>query len=83
MEVKIIELWVVFDSLSNEPEPFKTKEEAVSFALEILQDYQERWQFEQEEYEDSCAMIKNGDDNSEYWGSYLGECEVKIFKKFI
>lgn len=78
-----MELWIVLDSLSNEPELFKTRDEAVSFALEILQGYQERWQFEQEEYKDSCAMIENGDDNSEYWGSYLGECEVDIFKKFI
>lgn len=76
-------LWIVLDSLSNEPEVFPDRDAAVSFALEILQAYQEHWQFEQEEYEESCTDIKNGNDNSEYWGTYLGECEVNIFKKFI
>ena len=76
-------LWIVLDSLSNEPEVFKTRDEAISFALEILQGYQERWDFEEEDYEASCTEIKQGKDNMEYWGTYLGECEVNIFKKFI
>lgn len=78
-----MELWIVLDSLSNEPEVFSNREDAVNFALEILQGYQERWQFEPEEYEESCTQMKGSKDNSEYWGTYLGECEVDIFKKFI
>ena len=78
-----MELWIVLDSLSNEPEVFKTRDEAVNFALEILQGYQERWHFEPEEYEQSCTEMKGGEDDSEYWGTYLGECEVDIFKKSI
>lgn len=78
-----MELWIVHDSLSNDPEVFKTRDEAVNLALEILQDYQEHWNFEKEEYETSCAEIKKGKDTTEYWGTYLGECEVNIFKKFI
>lgn len=78
-----MELWIVLDSLSNEPEVFSNRGEAVNFALEILQGYQERWQFEPEEYEQSCVEMKGGDDDSDYWGAYLGECEVDIFKKSI
>ena len=78
-----MELWVVVDSLSNEPEVFSNRKDAVSFAQEILTDYQERWHFEQEEYEASCVEMEGGKDGSECWGTYLGECEVNIFKKFI
>ena len=76
-------LWVVLDSLSNEPEVFSDRDAAISFALDIIRDYQDRWRFDQEEYEDSCADLKNGRCNSECWGTYLGECEVNIFKKSI
>lgn len=76
-------LWIVLDSLSNEPEVFKTRDEAINLALEILQGYQERWDFEEEDYETSCTEIRRGKDDMEYWGTYLGECEVNIFKKFI
>lgn len=78
-----MELWIVLDNLLNEPEVFSNREDAVSFVLENLQDYQIRWHFEQEDYENSCAMIKSGNDDSEYWGTYLGGYEINIFKKFI
>lgn len=78
-----MKFWIVVDSLSNEPEVFKIREEAINFALGILQDYQGRWHFEQEEYEKACADLKNGDDNSECWGTYIGDREIDIFKKFI
>lgn len=74
-------LWVVLDSLSNEPEVFTSRNDAVVFALEILEEHQKRWHYEREEYENSCSMIKKND--GDYWGTYLGECEVNIFKKFI
>lgn len=79
-----MELWVVVDSKSGyEPEVFSSKEAAIAFALEILEGYQERWRFEKEEYELSCSEIKEGDDSYDCWGTYLGECEVSIYKKFI
>lgn len=78
-----MDLWVVLDNLSNEPEIFANKKDAVAFALEILEGYQERWRFEQEEYETSCSEIRDGNDAYDCWGTYLGECEVNIFKKFI
>ena len=77
-----MELWIVLDSLSNEPEVFKTRDEAINLALEILRDYQERWDLEQEDYEGAIVSIMESD-NSDYWGTYLGECEVNIFKKSI
>lgn len=79
-----MELWVVVDSKSGyEPEVFSNQGEAEAFALEILEGYQNRWKFEQEEYEEARAEITNADSNSVCWGTYLGECEVNIYKKFI
>lgn len=78
-----MELWIVIDSLCNEPEVFKTRDEAVSAALETLQAYQEHWRFEQEDYEAACTEMKGGEEDSDCWGTYLGECEVNIFKKFL
>lgn len=78
-----MELWIVVDSLSNEPEVFSNRGEAEALALEILEDYQSRWEFEQEEYEEARADIINADLTRVCWGTYLGECEVNIYKKFI
>lgn len=78
-----MELWIVVDSLSNEPEVFSSQSEAEAFALEILEDYQSRWKFEQEEYEEARADITKAAPTRACWGTYLGECEVNIYKKFI
>ena len=78
-----MELWIVVDSLSNEPEVFSNRGEAEAFALEILEDYQNHWEFESEEYEEARADITNADITRVCWGTYLGECEVNIYKKFI
>jgi hypothetical protein len=78
-----MELWIVVDSLSNDPEVFSSQSEAEAFALEILEDYQSRWKFEQDEYEEARADITKADPTCIYWGTYLGECEVNIYKKFI
>lgn len=78
-----MELWIVVDSLSNEPEVFSSQSEAEALALEILEDYQNRWKFEQEEYEEARADITKVDPICTCWGTYLGECEVSIYKKFI
>lgn len=78
-----MELWIVVDSLSNEPEVFSSQSEAEALALEILEDYQSRWKFEQEEYEEARADITKADSTCFCWGTYLGECEVNIYKKFI
>lgn len=78
-----MELWIVVDSLSNEPEVFSNRSDAEALALEILEDYQNRWKFELEEYEEARADIANADITCTCWGTYLGECEVNIYKKFI
>jgi hypothetical protein len=78
-----MELWIVVDSLSNDPEVFSSQSEAEAFALEILEGYQNRWKFEQDEYEEARADITKADPTCIYWGTYLGECEVNIYKKFI
>lgn len=78
-----MELWIVVDSLSNDPEVFSSQSEAEAFALEILEGYQSRWKFEQDEYEEARADITKADPTCIYWGTYLGECEVNIYKKFI
>ena len=78
-----MELWIVVDSLSNEPEVFSNPGEAEAFALEILEDYQSRWNFEQKEYEEARADIAKHDSTCVCWYTYLGECEVSIYKKFI
>ena len=78
-----MELWIVVDSLSNDPEVFSSQSEAEAFALEILEYYQSRWKFEQEEYEEAQADITKVDSTCTCWGTYLGECEVNIYKKFI
>lgn len=80
-----MELWIVVDSRSGyEPEPFTNRNDAVANALEILKDYQEQWQFEDVEYQEACAEISEaGYDLGRCWSTYLGECEVTIYKKFI
>ena len=80
-----MELWIVVNSKSGyEPEPFTNRNDAVAKALEILKDYQEQWQFEDIEYQEACAeILETGYDLGRCWGTYLGECEVSIYKKFI
>lgn len=78
-----MELWIVFNNFSNMLEVFKTRDEAVNFALEILKNYQEYWNFEREGYEDACEDIKSCPDTAKRWPTYFGECEITIFKKFI
>ena len=48
-----MELWIVVDSLSNEPEVFSNQSEAEALALEILEEQQRRWNVDQKEYEEA------------------------------
>lgn len=78
-----MELWIVHYSLFNELKIFKTRDEAVNFALEILKNCQERWNFEREGYEGAYEEIESCPDTAKRWSTYFGECEISIFKKFI
>ena len=77
-----MELWIVLDSLSGEPEVFRNEKEAGDFACDCLCAHGERWRYEKEEIEDALDIIRCGRGKS-YLSTSLGECEVSIFKKKI
>lgn len=80
-----IQIFVVTNEENGDPEVFTNENEAFDYMKNEIIDYSQKWDFSlgatMEAIEDMTKEYNNGD--FDYFGGYLGECELCCYRKEI